>query len=69
MRPALDDFLTLRLAGEVRASLDKAAREAGLKRSTIARSALAAGLASLRPPQDPDGPRPGTPGAALRAAA
>ncbi len=71
MKSGYDGFLTLRVAGDVRADLDRAARAAGEKRSAFARRVLMAGLVAMRsrPAPDPDGgPRPGAPGLSMRVA-
>lgn len=70
MRGGLDGVLIFRLAGDVRADLDRAARDAGEKRSAVARRALAAGLAVIRAASspDPDGRPPSAP-SSMRAAA
>lgn len=72
MKSSLDGVLIFRLAGDVRADLDKAAVAAGEKRSAFARRVLVAGLASIRsrPLPNPDGgPSPSAPAVSIQAAA
>lgn len=63
MRTACDDVLNLRLPAAMRASLDGAAAASGAKVSAVARRAIEAGLAAVRPAADPD--QPPTPPAPL----
>ena len=71
MRAACDEFLTLRLPRDLRAALDGQARAAGVKLSVATRTALAVGIASIRPVPSPDRdpPDPAAPAAAMPVAA
>lgn len=58
MRLAHDGTLHFRVPAAVRDRLDERARASGVKLSTVARNALAAGLAAISSTGGPDDPPP-----------